>query len=195
MEQIIFPVPGICEFLTKETKYRLFTTTEQDEQGSKVSDFFDQSSFLHNEMEWQKKLRSKSRPDLPLGSSPQRGHLGQPPLSNGEAALLWEGWERWQQPGRHGPELPALRREWRLITTPGCLLRALAQFLASLKRASQPLPWDCTCRCFPLSSLGFSRPLPSPGSGSYRREIKPISPHAADLLRCFQGCSRMGILA
>lgn len=66
MEQIIFPVPGICEFLTKETKYRLFTTTEQDEQGSKVSDFFDQSSFLHNEMEWQKKLRSKSKPDLPL---------------------------------------------------------------------------------------------------------------------------------
>ncbi|XP_074833871.1 inositol 1,4,5-trisphosphate-gated calcium channel ITPR3 isoform X2 [Carettochelys insculpta] len=58
MEQIVFPVPSICEFLTRETKYRLFTTTEQDEQGSKVSDFFDQSSFLHNEMEWQKKLRS-----------------------------------------------------------------------------------------------------------------------------------------
>uniref|UniRef100_A0A674JBD5 Inositol 1,4,5-trisphosphate receptor n=1 Tax=Terrapene triunguis TaxID=2587831 RepID=A0A674JBD5_9SAUR len=58
MEQIIFPVPSICEFVTGETKYRLFTTTEQDEQGSKVSDFFDQSSFLHNEMEWQKKLRS-----------------------------------------------------------------------------------------------------------------------------------------
>ncbi|XP_063153704.1 inositol 1,4,5-trisphosphate receptor type 3 [Candoia aspera] len=58
MEQIIFPVPSICQFLTKETKYRLFTTTEQDEQGSKVSDFFEQSSFLHNEMEWQKKLRS-----------------------------------------------------------------------------------------------------------------------------------------
>ncbi|XP_003220443.1 inositol 1,4,5-trisphosphate receptor type 3 isoform X1 [Anolis carolinensis] len=58
MEQIIFPVPSICEFLTKETQIRLFTTTEQDEQGSKVSDFFEQSSFLHNEMEWQKKLRS-----------------------------------------------------------------------------------------------------------------------------------------
>uniref|UniRef100_A0A670J4A8 Inositol 1,4,5-trisphosphate receptor n=1 Tax=Podarcis muralis TaxID=64176 RepID=A0A670J4A8_PODMU len=58
MEQIIFPVPSICEFVTKETKYRLFTTTEQDDQGSKVSDFFEQSSFLHNEMEWQKKLRS-----------------------------------------------------------------------------------------------------------------------------------------
>ncbi|XP_015671005.1 inositol 1,4,5-trisphosphate receptor type 3 [Protobothrops mucrosquamatus] len=58
MEQIIFPVPSICQFLTKETQNRLFTTTEQDEQGSKVSDFFEQSSFLHNEMEWQKKLRS-----------------------------------------------------------------------------------------------------------------------------------------
>ncbi|KAL7985259.1 hypothetical protein Chor_003829 [Crotalus horridus] len=57
MEQIIFPVPSICQFLTKETKNRLFTTTEQDEQGSKVSDFFEQSSFLHNEMEWQRKLR------------------------------------------------------------------------------------------------------------------------------------------
>ncbi|CAI9572360.1 unnamed protein product, partial [Staurois parvus] len=58
MEQIVFPVPDICKFLTEETKHRVFTTTEQDEQGSKVSDFFDQSSFLHNEMEWQKKLRS-----------------------------------------------------------------------------------------------------------------------------------------
>ncbi|CAO2608862.1 Inositol 1,4,5-trisphosphate receptor type 3 [Lemmus lemmus] len=58
MEQIVFPVPAICQFLTEETKHRLFTTTEQDEQGSKVSDFFDQSSFLHNEMEWQRRLRS-----------------------------------------------------------------------------------------------------------------------------------------
>ncbi|XP_034847315.1 inositol 1,4,5-trisphosphate receptor type 3 isoform X3 [Mirounga leonina] len=36
MEQIVFPVPGICQFLTEETKHRLFTTTEQDEQGSKA---------------------------------------------------------------------------------------------------------------------------------------------------------------
>lgn len=83
MEQIIFPVPGICEFLTKETKYRLFTTTEQDEQGSKVSDFFDQSSFLHNEMEWQKKLRSKSEAELPVflqgkGCTPGNGPAGLP---------------------------------------------------------------------------------------------------------------------
>ncbi|XP_030639388.1 inositol 1,4,5-trisphosphate-gated calcium channel ITPR3 [Chanos chanos] len=58
MEQIVFPVHPICEFLTDESKFRVFNTTEQDEQGSKVTHFFEQTSFLHNEMEWQKKLRS-----------------------------------------------------------------------------------------------------------------------------------------
>uniref|UniRef100_A0A8C1LRK3 Inositol 1,4,5-trisphosphate receptor n=1 Tax=Cyprinus carpio TaxID=7962 RepID=A0A8C1LRK3_CYPCA len=58
MEQIVFPVHPICEFLMEESKFRVFTTTEQDEQGSKVTHFFEQTSFLHNEMEWQKKLRS-----------------------------------------------------------------------------------------------------------------------------------------
>ncbi|XP_062246937.1 inositol 1,4,5-trisphosphate receptor type 3 isoform X2 [Platichthys flesus] len=58
MEQIVFPVHPICEFLTEESKFRVFNTTEQDEQGSKVTHFFEQSSFLHGEMEWQKKLRS-----------------------------------------------------------------------------------------------------------------------------------------
>lgn len=80
MEQIVFPVPAICQFLTEETKHRLFTTTEQDEQGSKVSDFFDQSSFLHNEMEWQRRLRSEDQrapPPLP-GASLGRGVSGDP---------------------------------------------------------------------------------------------------------------------
>ncbi|XP_026223941.1 inositol 1,4,5-trisphosphate receptor type 3 isoform X2 [Anabas testudineus] len=58
MEQIVFPVHPICEFLTEESKFRVFNTTEQDEQGSKVTHFFEQTSFLHGEMEWQKKLRS-----------------------------------------------------------------------------------------------------------------------------------------
>ncbi|KAJ4934650.1 hypothetical protein JOQ06_007435, partial [Pogonophryne albipinna] len=58
MEQIVFPVHPICEFLTEESKIRVFNTTEQDEQGSKVTNFFEQTSFLHGEMEWQKKLRS-----------------------------------------------------------------------------------------------------------------------------------------
>ncbi|TWW56362.1 inositol 1,4,5-trisphosphate receptor type 3 isoform X1 [Takifugu flavidus] len=58
MEQIVFPVHPICEFLTEDSKFRVFNTTEQDEQGSKVTHFFEQTSFLHGEMEWQKKLRS-----------------------------------------------------------------------------------------------------------------------------------------
>ncbi|KAG7242347.1 hypothetical protein INR49_023906 [Caranx melampygus] len=61
MEQIVFPVHPICEFLTEESKFRVFNTTEQDEQGSKVTHFFEQTSFLHGEMEWQKKLRSMPR--------------------------------------------------------------------------------------------------------------------------------------
>ncbi|XP_072305545.1 inositol 1,4,5-trisphosphate-gated calcium channel ITPR3 [Eucyclogobius newberryi] len=58
MEKIVFPLHPICEFLTEESKVRVFNTTEQDEQGSKVTHFFEQTSFLHGEMEWQKKLRS-----------------------------------------------------------------------------------------------------------------------------------------
>uniref|UniRef100_A0A4W6EDL0 Inositol 1,4,5-trisphosphate receptor n=1 Tax=Lates calcarifer TaxID=8187 RepID=A0A4W6EDL0_LATCA len=57
MEQIVFPVPNICEYLTEESKVRVFTTTERDDQGSKVNDFFQQFDNLYNEMRWQKKIR------------------------------------------------------------------------------------------------------------------------------------------
>ncbi|XP_016523534.1 inositol 1,4,5-trisphosphate receptor type 2 isoform X1 [Poecilia formosa] len=57
MEQIVFPVPNICEYLTEESKNRVFTTTERDDQGSKVNDFFQQFDNLYNEMRWQKKIR------------------------------------------------------------------------------------------------------------------------------------------
>uniref|UniRef100_A0A8C4I7X7 Inositol 1,4,5-trisphosphate receptor n=1 Tax=Dicentrarchus labrax TaxID=13489 RepID=A0A8C4I7X7_DICLA len=57
MEQIVFPVPNICEYLTEESKMRVFTTTERDDQGSKVNDFFQQFGNLYNEMRWQKKIR------------------------------------------------------------------------------------------------------------------------------------------
>ncbi|KAK7890890.1 hypothetical protein WMY93_022853 [Mugilogobius chulae] len=55
MEQIVFPVPNICEYLTAESKVRVFTTTERDDQGSKVNDFFQQFDNLYNEMRWQKR--------------------------------------------------------------------------------------------------------------------------------------------
>ncbi|PNJ68027.1 ITPR1 isoform 11 [Pongo abelii] len=62
MEQIVFPVPSICEFLTKESKLRIYYTTERDEQGSKINDFFLRSEDLFNEMNWQKKLRGTLEP-------------------------------------------------------------------------------------------------------------------------------------
>ncbi|KAG9342304.1 hypothetical protein JZ751_016806, partial [Albula glossodonta] len=58
MEQIVFPVPNICEYLTEESKARVLTTTERDDQGSKVNDFFQQFDDLYNEMRWQKKIRN-----------------------------------------------------------------------------------------------------------------------------------------
>uniref|UniRef100_A0A4W3JR24 Inositol 1,4,5-trisphosphate receptor n=1 Tax=Callorhinchus milii TaxID=7868 RepID=A0A4W3JR24_CALMI len=59
MEQIVFPVPNICEYLTTESKWKVLNSTERDEQGSKVNDFFQQTEDLYNEMKWQKKIRSK----------------------------------------------------------------------------------------------------------------------------------------
>lgn len=57
MEQIVFPIPEICEYLTPETKHRVYMTAERDDQGSKVSDFFSRLDDMFAEMKWQKKLR------------------------------------------------------------------------------------------------------------------------------------------
>ncbi|XP_061187353.1 inositol 1,4,5-trisphosphate receptor type 1-like isoform X2 [Saccostrea echinata] len=58
MERIVFPIPEICEYLTEETKTRIYYTTERDEQGSKVADFFEKVEDMFAEMRWQKKLRA-----------------------------------------------------------------------------------------------------------------------------------------
>ena len=60
MEQIVFPIPEICEYLTDETKEMTYNTVERDEQGSKVSDFFERHEDMFAEMKWQKKLRCKT---------------------------------------------------------------------------------------------------------------------------------------
>ncbi|XP_078000812.1 inositol 1,4,5-trisphosphate receptor-like isoform X2 [Glandiceps talaboti] len=59
MEQIVFPVPQVCEYLTKETQTLVYTTAERDDQGSKVSDFFERVEDLFMEMKWQRKLRAQ----------------------------------------------------------------------------------------------------------------------------------------
>lgn len=57
LEQIVFPIPEICELITHDTKLRVLSTAELDDQGSKVSDFFERTEDMFNEMKWQKKLR------------------------------------------------------------------------------------------------------------------------------------------
>lgn len=57
LEQIVFPIPEICELITVDTKIKVLNTTERDDQGSKVSDFFERTEDMFNEMKWQKKLR------------------------------------------------------------------------------------------------------------------------------------------
>ncbi|XP_032666695.1 inositol 1,4,5-trisphosphate receptor isoform X8 [Odontomachus brunneus] len=59
LEQIVFPIPEICELITVDTKIKVLNTTERDDQGSKVSDFFERTEDMFNEMKWQKKLRGQ----------------------------------------------------------------------------------------------------------------------------------------
>ncbi|XP_035720751.1 inositol 1,4,5-trisphosphate receptor-like isoform X3 [Vespa mandarinia] len=59
LEQIVFPIPEICELITVDTKIKVLHTTERDDQGSKVSDFFERTEDMFNEMKWQKKLRGQ----------------------------------------------------------------------------------------------------------------------------------------
>jgi hypothetical protein len=49
----------MCEYLTRDTKIRIFNTAERDEQGSKVAEFFEHAENMFDEMKWQKKLRGK----------------------------------------------------------------------------------------------------------------------------------------
>ncbi|XP_030748640.1 inositol 1,4,5-trisphosphate receptor isoform X3 [Sitophilus oryzae] len=59
LEQIVFPIPEICEYITKDTKIKVLNTAERDDQGSKVADFFERTDDMFNEMNWQKKLRTQ----------------------------------------------------------------------------------------------------------------------------------------
>lgn len=59
LEQIVFPIPEICEYITTDTKIKVLNTAERDDQGSKVADFFERTEAMFNEMKWQKKLRAR----------------------------------------------------------------------------------------------------------------------------------------
>ena len=66
MEQIVFPIPEVCEYITVETKQKVYYTAERDDQGSKVSDFFERHEDMFAEMKWQKKLRGEQSGAVPL---------------------------------------------------------------------------------------------------------------------------------
>uniref|UniRef100_A0A6G1SGD1 Inositol 1,4,5-trisphosphate receptor n=1 Tax=Aceria tosichella TaxID=561515 RepID=A0A6G1SGD1_9ACAR len=59
MERVVFPVPQICEYLTDETKSHVFHSTQQDERGSKIPNFFLKVDDLFEEMKWQRELQTK----------------------------------------------------------------------------------------------------------------------------------------
>ena len=67
MEQIVFPIPEMCEYLTRDTQVRVFNSAERDEQGSKVADFFQRVDDMFHEMTWQKKLRGTFDFQEPFG--------------------------------------------------------------------------------------------------------------------------------
>lgn len=58
LEQINFPVPTICEYLTEKKKDEIYQSCERDEHNSKVADFFEKSEDLYKEMIWQQELRN-----------------------------------------------------------------------------------------------------------------------------------------
>ncbi|UMM28392.1 hypothetical protein L5515_011260 [Caenorhabditis briggsae] len=59
LERVVFPINEICSFLTKETKDYVYNNTERDNQGSKVTEFFDQWETMYHEMIWQRKLQDR----------------------------------------------------------------------------------------------------------------------------------------
>ncbi|WKY04843.1 hypothetical protein Q1695_005670 [Nippostrongylus brasiliensis] len=59
LERVVFPIHEVCSFLTKETKQNVYYNTERDNQGSKVSEFFDQWPAMYQEMMWQRKLQDR----------------------------------------------------------------------------------------------------------------------------------------
>uniref|UniRef100_A0A0N4ZIS5 Inositol 1,4,5-trisphosphate receptor n=1 Tax=Parastrongyloides trichosuri TaxID=131310 RepID=A0A0N4ZIS5_PARTI len=59
LERVVFPIYDICLYLTPETQNFVYMNTERDNQGSKVTDFFEKWEQLYDEMKWQRKLENR----------------------------------------------------------------------------------------------------------------------------------------
>lgn len=53
-------MPPICQYLSEETKQRVFLTTDKDEQNSKINGFFNSVEPMWNEMKWRRKLKQQN---------------------------------------------------------------------------------------------------------------------------------------
>lgn len=60
LEQIHFPIPAICNYLSENSKLKVMEETDVDEQNSKVPGFFRAVYHLFEEMKWQKRLKSRN---------------------------------------------------------------------------------------------------------------------------------------
>ena len=79
LEQIVFPVPSVCQYLTEESKQHVLQKTKCNEQGSKVDDFFKQTQWLFEEMQCKKELRGEGgggRKGGWVGGGGERGREG-----------------------------------------------------------------------------------------------------------------------
>eukprot|EP01135_Chromosphaera_perkinsii_P009083 Nk52_evm14s1607 gene=Nk52_evmTU14s1607 len=59
LEEVLFPINPLCEFLTEESKRNVIFKTPRDEQGSKIPGFFRQTNDLYREMIWQSTLQRR----------------------------------------------------------------------------------------------------------------------------------------
>jgi hypothetical protein len=59
LEQIHFPIPAICNYLSGNSKEKVLVETDVDEQNSKIPEFFQAVFHLYEEMKWQKRLKSR----------------------------------------------------------------------------------------------------------------------------------------
>eukprot|EP00127_Corallochytrium_limacisporum_P001389 Clim_evm11s55 gene=Clim_evmTU11s55 len=61
IENVIFPIPEVCKFLTQESMEQLVDEAQEDEDGSLVSYYYDQFDRLYREMRWQQRIQGHRR--------------------------------------------------------------------------------------------------------------------------------------
>merc|ERR1719300_571913 len=59
IEQIVFPVPEVCQFLKEESKKKFYLNAEEDDEGYRASYFLRECDGLIDEIHWQKYLQKQ----------------------------------------------------------------------------------------------------------------------------------------